>query len=129
MRKRRKRRKGVEVFPAFRRSRHFRLFRILFLLIHYSCVNSFAYRLLSFGYLAHNAEPDVETGHCGIEKASLGGALRHHADPVTAAANDLRLTFAAECPDAFPARRPLRVNALALLVIIRIMPVRTPLPD
>src|SRR5262245_10457859 len=74
-------------------------------------------------HLTHNAEPDVESGHCGIEKASLGGALRHHADSETAPANDLRLAFASERLDAFSTRRPCGVKTLALLVIIGIVPV------
>ena len=77
----------------------------------------------SFFYLTNNAEPDVGTGHCGKEIASLGGAPLNAAESEAAASNHLRLAFAPQHLVAFPAGRPLRVDALAELVIIVVIPI------
>src|SRR5882672_11250134 len=79
--------------------------------------------LYSFIYLTNNAKPDVGAGHCGKEIVSLGGATRHAAESEAAAANHLRLAIAPQHLVEFSVGRPLRVDALADLVIIGVVPI------
>src|SRR5215468_8484827 len=83
----------------------------------------------SFIHLSNNAEPDIGAGHCGKEIVSLSGAARHVAESESAAANHLRLALAPHHLVEFPAGRSLRVDALAEIVIIRVVPIRAPLPN
>src|SRR5262245_22406400 len=89
-----------------------------------SIYNALAFRWSSWlFYLTNNPEPNVGTGHCGKEIASLGGAPRHAAESEATAANHLSLACAPQYLAGFPAGRPLRVDALAELVVIVVIPI------
>src|SRR5262249_27643059 len=83
----------------------------------------FEFQLYSFTHLTQDAETHVETSHRGKEIVPVGGARDHRAASETAATHHPRLAVTSYQFDASSAHSASRVQALAIFVVIRIVPV------